>query len=152
MKGVEDGEDIEDVGNAVGTAGAGRTGEVDVLRFAAGGVDGLEGAEDGKNVDFHFAYSLDEIPGEKETVPWGVYPLKGDDCLYIRWNGGGGYGDPLDRDPDAVRRDIVEGVVSAEAARNVYGIVLSGADVDTAATADRRKALIEDRISQEAAE
>ena len=43
-------------------------------------------------------------------------------------------------------------VVSAEAARNVYGIVLSGADVDTAATADRRKALIEDRISQEAAE
>ena len=108
--------------------------------------------DDGKNIDFHFARSLDELPGEKETVPWGVYPLKGDDCLYIRWNGGGGYGDPLDRDPDAVRRDIVEGVVSAEAARNVYGIVLSGADVDTAATADRRKALIEDRISQEAAE
>jgi len=108
--------------------------------------------EEGKNDDFHFAGSLDELPGERETVTWGVYPLMGDDCLYIRWNGGGGYGDPLDRDPDAVRCDVLEGVVSAKAAREVYGVVLSGADVDTAATAVRRKAMLEERISQEAAE
>ena len=108
--------------------------------------------EEGKNDDFHFAGSLDELPGERETVTWGVYPLMGDDCLYIRWNGGGGYGDPLDRDPDAVRCDVLEGVVSAKAAREVYGVVLSGADVDTAATAVRRKAILEERISQEAAE
>ena len=108
--------------------------------------------EEGKNDDFHFAGSLDELPGERETVTWGVYPLMGDDCLYIRWNGGGGYGDPLDRDPDAVRCDVLEGVVSAKATREVYGIVLSGADVDTAATAVRRKAILEERISQEAAE
>ena len=108
--------------------------------------------EEGKNVDFRFARNLEELPGEKETVAWGVYPLMGEDCLYIRWNGAGGYGDPLDRDPDAVRRDIQEGVVSAAAARDIYGIVLSGAEVDAAATADRRKAILEDRLSQEAAQ
>jgi N-methylhydantoinase B len=105
-----------------------------------------------KNVDFRFARSLDELPGEKETVPWGVYPLMGQDALYVRWNGGGGYGDPLDRDSAAVRRDVVEGVVSADAARDVYGVVLSGAEVDAAATADRRRTMAADRMAPEAAE
>jgi N-methylhydantoinase B len=36
--------------------------------------------------------------------------------------GGGGHGDPRLRDPDAVRRDIAEGYLSPEAARDVYGI------------------------------
>ncbi|MCM4082697.1 hydantoinase B/oxoprolinase family protein [Paractinoplanes hotanensis] len=36
--------------------------------------------------------------------------------------GGGGHGDPADRDPAAVRRDVAEGYVSAEAARDVYGV------------------------------
>ena len=36
-------------------------------------------------------------------------------------SGGGGYGDPLRRDPDAVRRDVAERVVSAELAAAVYG-------------------------------
>jgi len=36
--------------------------------------------------------------------------------------GGGGHGDPKDRDPEAVREDVREGYVSPEAAENVYGI------------------------------
>ncbi|MFG2044077.1 hydantoinase B/oxoprolinase family protein [Dactylosporangium sp. NPDC048998] len=36
--------------------------------------------------------------------------------------GGGGHGDPRERDPDAVREDVAEGYVSAEAAREVYGV------------------------------
>ena len=36
--------------------------------------------------------------------------------------GGGGYGDPRRRDPDLVRRDIADGIVSAEAAREIYGV------------------------------
>lgn len=36
--------------------------------------------------------------------------------------GGGGYGDPRRRDPALVRRDVADGIVSAEAARNIYGV------------------------------
>jgi N-methylhydantoinase B len=38
--------------------------------------------------------------------------------------GGGGWGDPLARDPEAVRRDVRDGFVSATAAREVYGVEL----------------------------
>ena len=41
--------------------------------------------------------------------------------------GGGGYGDPLERDPEAVRADVREGFVSAERAREGYGVVLGAA-------------------------
>ncbi|MFG1722997.1 hydantoinase B/oxoprolinase family protein [Micromonospora chalcea] len=37
--------------------------------------------------------------------------------------GGGGHGDPGSRDPEAVRRDVAEGYVSARAARDVYGVI-----------------------------
>jgi N-methylhydantoinase B len=36
--------------------------------------------------------------------------------------GGGGHGDPRDRDPAAVRRDVADGYVSARAARETYGV------------------------------
>jgi N-methylhydantoinase B len=50
--------------------------------------------------------------------------------------GGGGWGDPMARAPERVLRDVRDGVVSAEAARDVYGVVLSadGKAVDAAAT------------------
>lgn len=42
--------------------------------------------------------------------------------MSFRTSGAGGVGDPLRRDPDAVRRDVVEGFVSREAAEVVYGV------------------------------
>lgn len=64
----------------------------------------------------------------------------------VRTAGGGGWGDPLARDPERVRQDVLEGLVSPEAARANYGVVLlSSADgglpgyaVDAAATAALR--------------
>ena len=50
--------------------------------------------------------------------------------------GGGGYGDPRRRDPWRVIRDVREGWISAERARNVYGVeVSSDGELDTAARA-----------------
>ena len=46
------------------------------------------------------------------------------DRLYHRQAGGGGYGDPYSRDPDAVSRDFKNGRVSLEAAGEDYGVVL----------------------------
>jgi N-methylhydantoinase B len=40
--------------------------------------------------------------------------------------GGGGFGSPAERDPEAVRRDVREGYVTAEAARRDYGAAAPG--------------------------
>ena len=61
--------------------------------------------KDGNNHG-RFAETLEAIPGEDEPISWGVFPLMGDDALYVRWNGGGGIGDPLDRPPEKVMADI----------------------------------------------
>ena len=66
----------------------------------------------------------DAIPGEQQAVDWGVFPLMGKDALYVRWNGGGGYGDPLSRPPQDVARDIRDGLTSPEFAESVYGVII----------------------------
>jgi N-methylhydantoinase B/oxoprolinase/acetone carboxylase alpha subunit len=48
--------------------------------------------------------------------------------LTIHTAGGGGHGDPLDRDPELVLRDVRDGLLSAQAARDVYGVRV---DLDT---------------------
>ena len=55
--------------------------------------------------------------------------------------GGGGYGPPLERDPEAVLNDVLDGYVSLEAARRDYGVVLEGGgtEVDAEATAALRQ-------------
>jgi N-methylhydantoinase B len=49
-------------------------------------------------------------------------PLANNDLLRVITPGGGGYGDPRERDPAAVKRDLVEGKISAAAAREIYGV------------------------------
>jgi len=50
--------------------------------------------------------------------------------------GGGGYGNPLERDPEMVEKDVLEGYVSIEAAKKDYGVVIDPKTmkVDTDAT------------------
>jgi N-methylhydantoinase B len=52
---------------------------------------------------------------------------------------GGGYGDPLERDPRRVLDDMLDGLVSERNAREQYGVVLSGGAVDTEATEKLRR-------------
>ena len=65
--------------------------------------------------------------------------LKTGDTFTVRSGGGGGFGSPLERDPERVAFDVAEGYVTATEAREVYGVVL-GADgrLDQAATAEQR--------------
>ncbi len=61
------------------------------------------------------------------------------DVVIGRPAGGGGFGDPLRRDPEAVARDVRNDYVSREVAESVYGVVLTeSGDVDADATARRR--------------
>jgi N-methylhydantoinase B len=81
-----------------------------------------------------FSQSLSSIPGEKEAISWGVFPLMGKDALYVRWNGGGGVGDPLDRDSASVLTDVINKVISHEAAREIFGVVIQAEILDSAKT------------------
>ena len=60
------------------------------------------------------------------------------DILRIRTGGGGGYGHPHDRPAEAVLKDVLGGFVTAEAARELYGVVVIDGAIDTAATEARR--------------
>jgi N-methylhydantoinase B len=67
---------------------------------------------------------------------------KGDTFLAIGPSGGG-YGDPLTRDPERVLADVLDGLLSPELAEADYGVVLSprGDAIDVAATRQRRASL-----------
>jgi N-methylhydantoinase B len=74
------------------------------------------------------------------------------DVWYHSWQAGGGYGDPLTRDPQAVAADAERRVISAEAARDIYGVVHSANGVlDAAQTAARRSMLRKQRLAAAAA-
>ncbi|MDE0100234.1 MAG: hypothetical protein OXM87_11635, partial [Truepera sp.] len=74
-----------------------------------------------------------------------VHPLPAGSVLRLETGGGGGFGNPLDRDPAKVREDVLDGYVTPEGAERDYGVVLHrDATVDEAATeglrAQRRQA------------
>ncbi|MEV6218100.1 hydantoinase B/oxoprolinase family protein [Nocardia sp. NPDC051833] len=71
--------------------------------------------------------------------------LKAGDALRFVIGGGGGWGDPLDREADRVATDVRAGLVSTEFAAAAYGVVISDGAVDERATATLRDRLATDR-------
>ena len=61
---------------------------------------------------------------EKKCRSKGVDHLKAGDVLSIQLPGSGGYGPPLERDPERVRWDVINGKISVESARRDYKVVL----------------------------
>ncbi|MEU4533930.1 hydantoinase B/oxoprolinase family protein [Streptosporangium sp. NPDC023825] len=72
-------------------------------------------------------------------------PVRAGEIIRVRTTGGGGWGSPLDRDPALVAADVRDGKVSADGARDDYGVVLYGdpddPQVDVEATQTRRSGL-----------
>ena len=74
--------------------------------------------------------------------------LRPGDTLIIEAAGGGGYGDPLERDPERVRADLAEGYITPTRARDTYGVVFAeDGTVDAAATRHRREQLVGERVT-----
>ncbi|MCB1502596.1 MAG: hydantoinase B/oxoprolinase family protein [Bauldia sp.] len=82
--------------------------------------------KDGRDVDL-----VSKVPYHK---------VKAGDRLVSYGPCGGGYGDPLQRDPQSVLDDVLDGYISAETAKASYGVVIAGGAVDAAATAKARAA------------
>ncbi len=72
------------------------------------------------------------LPGlvDDEPIPAGT-------LVRVETTGGGGWGDPLEREPELVALDALEGKISARAAREEYGVVLAGTEGPSPAAAPR---------------
>jgi N-methylhydantoinase B len=100
-------------------------------------------------------FAAGEVPvSAAELIPYEVEVLEAKDhtmlddgdFLVALIPGGGGYGDPLRREPEAVARDVRAGLVSEPIARAVYGVVTGNGAVDSSATAAARDAIRETRL------
>ena len=75
----------------------------------------------------------------------GGHPMQEGDIIVLQSAGGGGYGDPLTRDPEAVLEDVVEGYVSVEQAKESYGVIVHNGHIDHDATLHQRGQQLDQR-------
>jgi N-methylhydantoinase B len=96
---------------------------------------GLFGGKNGSKAQF--------LVNGKPGNPYGLTQLYPGDVVIMDAAGGGGYGDPLEREMEWVERDVIEGYVSIESAREDYGVVIDPetGKVDLIATQKLRKDL-----------
>ena len=87
----------------------------DRTRFPA---PGMLGGRDGAAGSVGTASGEHLHPKRQQRIPAG-------ERVVLKLPGGGGYGNPLERDPDLVRRDVEDGLVSAERAREAYNVALT---------------------------
>jgi len=87
---------------------------IDRTRFPALGLEG-----GGQGALGRLSLSTGD-PAQPKTV----LRLDQDVCVQLELPGGGGYGDPCQRDPEHVLADVVDGYVSVEAARELYGVAV----------------------------
>jgi N-methylhydantoinase B len=130
--------------NAAGLAGGLPGASARYLRFLGADVPDL--LADGRPLPG----DVDELPGDRTVAPINSSHalFAADSIEYHNWQGGGGYGDPLERDPARVAEDVAAGLVSPGMAEALYGVHLSDGTVDPARTTalrDRRRA---DRVAR----
>jgi len=88
-------------------------------------------------------YVLNPDAEAEELTSKCVVDLKPGDTVSFQTPGGGGYGSPLERDPDLVLRDVVGGKVSHQRAVDLYGVVINAStnEIDELATRAKRSEL-----------
>lgn len=79
--------------------------------------EGLFGGKPGRKAQF--------LVNGREGDPYGLTQLNPGDVVVIDAPGGGGYGDPFERDPELVLNDVIEGYVSLESALIDYGVKIN---------------------------
>jgi len=76
---------------------------------------------------------------EKRMLKVNAHPMKRTDVAVIYTGGGGGYGNPLERDVEQVKKDYLLGYIDLEHAKNEYGVVMDfSGNIDMAKTKEIR--------------
>jgi N-methylhydantoinase B len=113
--------------------------------------EGIAGGRPGRTGDIRINPQTDQ--DKRLPSRYADYPLKAGDVFRLDTPGGGGFGDPLARDPELVVQDVREGYVSIGSAAADYGVVLQRQGnawlLDGSATAARRAALRDERCKAE---
>jgi N-methylhydantoinase B len=106
---------------------------------------GIAGGKNGEPNRLVIRYGSDD-PFEVQHIADWIPIQKGQRIMYD-YGGGGGWGNPLDRDPEAVLDDVLDEYVSIKAADADYGVVINGSleeltlEIDHEATKERRAAM-----------
>lgn len=89
------------------------------------------------------------VPDLERVSPKAIVPLLEDDVFVVEYSAGGGFGDPLDREPERVAADYATQRVSRENALHAYGVVI-GADgrAEIEATAQHRDSIRRARLEE----
>jgi N-methylhydantoinase B len=84
-------------------------------------------------------FLVNGMPGN----PYGLTQLAPGDVVIMDAAGGGGYGDPRERDPELVQEDVIQGYVTVERAKQDYGVVIDPGrmKVDLSATDELRRSM-----------
>lgn len=82
------------------------------------------GLDGGQGTDPNGLFIFCGTPEERKVGTYRFPARKGEKCILIT-AGGGGYGNPLQRDPKAILEDVLDGYVSSEAAKSLYGVSLT---------------------------
>jgi N-methylhydantoinase B len=85
---------------------------------------GICGGTAGAPNEMIIRYGSDDPYRVAHTADW--VPISAGERVMYDYGGGGGWGDPLDRDPQAVLDDVLDEYVSHEAAERDYGVVITG--------------------------
>jgi N-methylhydantoinase B len=97
---------------------------------------GFAGGADGATGELRFESRRGESKSMPSKVPY--HKARAGDRLIAYGPSGGGYGDPRQRAPEDVLNDVLDGYVTVEAARSVYGVAVRGGAVDEKQTARAR--------------
>ncbi len=120
-----------------------RVGNLDVAYVSDGGINGSKGVRGGLGGATSGQFKITRN-GEHEELPnCAVVTLTEGELVGSQSCGGGGYGSPLDRDPEMVAHDVREEYVSADRAALIYGVVVDGdGRLDPAATEKLRAGMV----------
>ncbi len=109
----------------------------------------------GQGVLLHGNYPAEQQTDDPEDIGgvWkelgpkpGLMPMTKEDVFAVLWQGGGGWGDPLDRDPTSVWLDVQNNIISKQTAYDVYGVVIVSSGIDVNGTQDQRLHIRQQRI------
>ncbi len=105
-------------------------------------------------------FAAGQIPGTRNEVVQQLAPLqrvspkaslllRGGDIWVVENSAGGGFGDPLNRNPVKVLEDVRDGLIPHSHAADFYGVIISSdLELDEVSTGNRRNALRRQRLAQ----